>query len=179
VFALSLFVPANDVWVNVLTHLSKKKKNTNHQQTHKESFIINRNTLLHVSTVLGHLQGELSVTVTLKLHFIVEWECVLFTVYSVLEACTLCGPGLQAGIAESTRLPKQRSTRQTSMPPLGFEPTIPASARPQTYALDRAATGIGDVIFYVQIIPAADDAICRALKHACRWLTFCLNHGII
>jgi hypothetical protein len=33
--------------------------------------------------------------------------------------------------------------RQTSMPPLGFEPTIPASARPQTYALDRAATGIG------------------------------------
>jgi hypothetical protein len=34
-------------------------KNTNHQQMHKESFIINRNTLLHVSTMLGHLQGEL------------------------------------------------------------------------------------------------------------------------
>jgi hypothetical protein len=33
--------------------------------------------------------------------------------------------------------------RKTSMPPVGFEPTIPASARPQTYALDRAATGIG------------------------------------
>jgi hypothetical protein len=30
------------------------------------------------------------------------------------------------------------------MPPLGFEPTIPASTRPQTYALDRAATGIGE-----------------------------------
>jgi hypothetical protein len=29
------------------------------------------------------------------------------------------------------------------MPPVGFDPTIPASARPQTYALDRAATGIG------------------------------------
>jgi hypothetical protein len=29
------------------------------------------------------------------------------------------------------------------MLPVGFEPTIPASARPQTYALDRAATGIG------------------------------------
>jgi hypothetical protein len=27
---------------------------------HKESFIINRNTLLHVSTLLGHIQGELS-----------------------------------------------------------------------------------------------------------------------
>jgi hypothetical protein len=26
---------------------------------HKQSFIINRNTLLHVSTLLGHLQGEL------------------------------------------------------------------------------------------------------------------------
>jgi hypothetical protein len=33
--------------------------------------------------------------------------------------------------------------RQTSMPPVEFEPAIPASARPQTYALDRAATGIG------------------------------------
>jgi hypothetical protein len=29
------------------------------------------------------------------------------------------------------------------MPPAGFEPTIPASERPQTKALDRAATGIG------------------------------------
>jgi hypothetical protein len=26
---------------------------------HKESFIINRNTLLYVSNLLGHLQGEL------------------------------------------------------------------------------------------------------------------------
>ena len=29
------------------------------------------------------------------------------------------------------------------MPPAGFEPTIPASKRPQTQALDRAATGVG------------------------------------
>ena len=29
------------------------------------------------------------------------------------------------------------------MPPVGFEPTISASERPQTYALDRAATGTG------------------------------------
>ena len=29
------------------------------------------------------------------------------------------------------------------MPPVGFEPAIPASERPQTYALDRAATGTG------------------------------------
>ena len=31
---------------------------------------------------------------------------------------------------------------QTSMPTAGFEPAIPASERPQSYALDRAATGI-------------------------------------
>jgi hypothetical protein len=30
------------------------------------------------------------------------------------------------------------------MSPAGFEPTIPANKRPQTHALDRAATGIGD-----------------------------------
>ena len=33
--------------------------------------------------------------------------------------------------------------RQTSMPPVGFEPTISAGERPQIYALDRAATGTG------------------------------------
>ena len=33
--------------------------------------------------------------------------------------------------------------RQTSISPVGFEPTISASERPQTYALDHVATGIG------------------------------------
>jgi hypothetical protein len=33
--------------------------------------------------------------------------------------------------------------RETSMPTVGFEPTISADERPQTYALDRAATGTG------------------------------------
>jgi hypothetical protein len=33
--------------------------------------------------------------------------------------------------------------RQASMPPARFEPTIPASERPKTQALDRAATRIG------------------------------------
>ena len=31
------------------------------------------------------------------------------------------------------------------MPPVGFEPTISAGERLQTYALDRVATGTGDV----------------------------------
>jgi hypothetical protein len=54
-----------------------RDKSTNHQQMHKESFIINRNTLLHVSNLLGRLQGELFFTVTLGLHFTVEWECAV------------------------------------------------------------------------------------------------------
>ena len=33
--------------------------------------------------------------------------------------------------------------RETSIPPVRFEPTISAGERPQTYALDRAATGTG------------------------------------
>jgi len=33
--------------------------------------------------------------------------------------------------------------RQTPMPPMEFEPTTSAGERPQTYALDRAATGTG------------------------------------
>ena len=34
------------------------------------------------------------------------------------------------------------------MPPVGFEPTISAGERPQTYALDRTATGTGWRKFY-------------------------------
>jgi hypothetical protein len=30
-------------------------QNTNHQQMHKESYIVNRNTLLHDSTLLGRI----------------------------------------------------------------------------------------------------------------------------
>ena len=41
--------------------------------------------------------------------------------------------------------------RQISMPPVGFEPTISAGERSQTYALDRAATGTGQYYLYTQI----------------------------
>ena len=37
--------------------------------------------------------------------------------------------------------------RNTSMPPLGFKPTISAGERLQTYTLDRAATGTGSLAF--------------------------------
>jgi len=33
------------------------------------------------------------------------------------------------------------------MPPEGFKPAITVSERPQTYALDRAATGIGPLFY--------------------------------
>ena len=39
--------------------------------------------------------------------------------------------------------------RETSMPLVGFEPTISGGERPQTYALDRAATGTGSLRIYI------------------------------
>jgi hypothetical protein len=42
--------------------------------------------------------------------------------------------------------------RQTSMLPVKFEPTISAGERPQTYALDRAATGTGNWMVMVHSI---------------------------
>ena len=39
------------------------------------------------------------------------------------------------------------------MPPVGFEPTISAGERPQTYALDRAATGTGTFWHYWRKTP--------------------------
>ena len=40
------------------------------------------------------------------------------------------------------------------MPPVGFEHTISAGERPQTYALDRAATGTGLHMYLLDIIPS-------------------------
>ena len=37
--------------------------------------------------------------------------------------------------------------RQTSKPPVGFEPTISEGELPQTYALDRTATGTGRYMY--------------------------------
>ena len=39
------------------------------------------------------------------------------------------------------------------MPPVGLEPTIPAEERPQTYALERKATGTGSTDVNVKNIP--------------------------
>jgi len=45
--------------------------------------------------------------------------------------------------AETSTWHNNTHDRQTSIHFEGFEPTIPASERPQTHVLDRAATGIG------------------------------------
>jgi hypothetical protein len=42
------------------------------------------------------------------------------------------------------------------MPPVGFEPIISTGERPKTYALDRAATGIGDLKYGRILVFAAD-----------------------
>ena len=52
-------------------------------------------------------------------------------------------------VAETTH---NTHNRQISMPPVGFEPTISAGERPQTYALDRTATGTGKVVVVVVVV---------------------------
>ena len=52
--------------------------------------------------------------------------------------------------------------RQISMPPVGFEPTISAGERPQTYALDRAVTGnILCVYIYIYIKQIIDKSLLK------------------
>jgi hypothetical protein len=52
-------------------------------------------------------------------------------------------------VEETSTWQHKHCTRQTSKPPVGFEPTLPTSARPQTYALDRAVTGIDRYNLYL------------------------------
>ena len=72
--------------------------------------------------------------------------------HSVID--TLCVTPLNEGSARCRELhlmAQNTLKRQTSMPLTGFEPAIPASERPQTDALDCAATRIG-LIFEYQVI---------------------------
>jgi hypothetical protein len=74
-------------------------------------------------------------------------EVVLFSLEHPQTHTTFGRTPLDEGISPSQRpLPDNTNTvqeKKKSMPPVGFEPRIQPSARPQTYALDRAATGIG------------------------------------
>jgi hypothetical protein len=66
-----------------------------------------------------------------------------------------------------TTFPRER---ETFMHPAEFEPTIPAGERPQTHALDRAATGTGtnvhrNISIYVQIGLRCGFNICLTVHH--------------
>jgi hypothetical protein len=98
--------PSQNFWCNRSKHY--------HQQMHKESFIINRNTLLLVSTLLGHLQGELFVAVTLGLHFIVEWECAVDCVLRCFWCCFGRGPGPGARRPRALPTPPVHNTQSTA-----------------------------------------------------------------
>ena len=53
------------------------------------------------------------------------------------------------------------------MPPVGFEPTISAGERPQTYALDRAASGTGIKYNYLYKITIMVNIITSILLVLC------------
>ena len=65
---------------------------------------------------------------------------------------SLCGGSIMGSdglVAVDLYLITQNThNRQTSTSPVGFEPTFSAGERPQTHALDRAATGIGHLATY-------------------------------
>jgi hypothetical protein len=56
--------------------------------------------------------------------------------------------------------------RQTSMPPAGFETTIPVSEGPQTHALERTATWVCTCINYQLLINT------YILLYMCIWLVY-------
>ena len=58
--------------------------------------------------------------------------------------------------------------RQTSMPPVGFEPTISAGKRPQTYALDCAAPGTGKSELLIEL-----KILRRRMSSVLRWRCAC------
>jgi hypothetical protein len=57
--------------------------------------------------------------------------------------------------------------RETSIPPVRFEPAIPASKRPQTHTLERAATGIDKGTFRLLNISKFVSRFEHAAGHEC------------
>ena len=69
------------------------------------------------------------------------------------------------------------------MPPVGFEPTISASERRKTYALDRAATGTGQgqkvnpIFLFVSVLRFT--GVGHFLQQPKRTIVIYLGHGLI
>jgi hypothetical protein len=77
-------------------------------------------------------------------------DCVGLLIHEVIGSHTTTHQSRQNSgrVVSSSQRPLPGNThitrnRQTSMPPVGFEPVISAVERPQTYSLDRSATGTG------------------------------------
>jgi hypothetical protein len=70
------------------------------------------------------------------------------------------------GMSPTQKLPDNTNThkRQASMRSALFEPTIPASERPQTHAFDPAATEIG--VWNVTIIFSNNSSVIFAVRYA-------------
>jgi len=62
--------------------------------------------------------------------------------------------------------------RHTSMPPVGFKPTISAGEQPQTYALDRAVNGTGSSLYTPPF--TSKNSLCYTffLTHILTWSEF-------
>jgi len=61
------------------------------------------------------------------------------------------------------------------MPPMGFESTISAGKRPQTYALDRTATGIGKTFKCSEVQIEKDMSFTSAFWMPVRPLKWCYS----
>jgi hypothetical protein len=66
-----------------------------------------------------------------------------------------------SAVPQPTASPAACPTQQTFMPTVGFEPTISEGKRPQTYTLDRAATGTG---FCMLIVSDNNVLVCAKTK---------------
>ena len=75
--------------------------------------------------------------------FLIWWDFFFLSRFFLWSIFVLLNPSVLHVTYVPYYCPNTTNTTQTSMPPAGFEPTIPASEWPQTHALDRAATGIG------------------------------------
>jgi len=58
---------------------------------------------------------------------------------------------MQRPLPDNTQHSQERGIHDP-LPPTGFEPTIPASERPETHTLDRMATGIGTHLLITKYI---------------------------
>ena len=128
------------------------QKNFYHQLLH---FLV----ALAVGTMCGdalfHLIPHVSMLLKKKIFFFLLWRCdptrvMAYSFTRFLDhtqrRTTVGRTPLDKWLARRRDLyltTHNTHNRQTSMPPVGFQPTISAGEWLQTYALDRAATGTG------------------------------------